>query len=208
MTLTEYAVTNRAISYFVVFLILVGGIASFFSLGQLEDPVFTIKKAVIVTPYPGASADEVELEVTDVIEQAIQELPELKHLYSFSRPGLSIIKVDIKERYWSDRLPQIWDAMRKKIRDITPQLPPGVGIAQVEAARGRLIHFVETEERHVRRYQIVAPTEWNFHPDGVLVRGLTGLPVDGPEAALRTAELFVHAVDPCVQCDIEVERAA
>ena len=52
-----------------------------------------------------------ELEVTDRIEKAIQELPELKHLYSFSRPGLSIIKVDIKEQFWSDKLPQIWDAM-------------------------------------------------------------------------------------------------
>ena len=127
MSITEYAVKNTAVSYFIAFLIVVGGIGSFFSLGQLEDPIFTIKKGVIVTQYPGATADEVELEVTDRIEKAIQELPELKHLYSFSRPGLSIIKVDIKEKYWSDKLPQIWDTMRKKIRDITPMFPPGVG---------------------------------------------------------------------------------
>ncbi len=131
MSITEYAVKNTAVSYFVAFLMVVGGIASFFSLGQLEDPLFTIKKAVVVTQYPGATADEVELEVTDRIEKAIQQLPELKHLYSFSRPGLSIIKVDIKERFWSDKLPQIWDAMRKKIRDITPQFPPGVGEPKV-----------------------------------------------------------------------------
>ena len=127
MNITEYAIKNPAVSYFIAFLIVVGGIGSFLSLGQLEDPVFTIKKGVIVTQYPGATAEEVELEVTDRIEKAIQELPELKHLYSFSRPGLSIIKVDIKERFWSDKLPQIWDSMRKKIRDITPQFPPGVG---------------------------------------------------------------------------------
>ncbi len=131
MSLTEYAIKNRAVSYLVVFLIVVGGVASFFTLGRLEDPIFTIKKAVVVTQYPGASAAEVELEVTDVIEKAIQELPELKHLYSFSRPGLSIIKVDIKERYWSDRLPQIWDAMRKKIRDVEQEFPPGVGTPNV-----------------------------------------------------------------------------
>ena len=123
MTITEYAVKNQAVSYFIAFLIVVGGIGSFFSLGQLEDPIFTIKKAVVVTQYPGATADEVELEVTDRIEKAIQELPELKHLYSFSRPGLSIIKVDIKEQFWSDKLPQIWDSMRKKIRDVTPEFP-------------------------------------------------------------------------------------
>ena len=127
MTLTEYAVKNTAVSYFIAFLIVIGGIGSFFSLSQLEDPVFTIKKGVVVTSYPGATAEEVELEVTDRIAKAIQEMPELKHLYSFSRPGLSIIKVDIEEKYWSDKLPQIWDNMRKKIRDISPQFPPGVG---------------------------------------------------------------------------------
>jgi multidrug efflux pump subunit AcrB len=71
------------------------------------------------------------LEVTDRIEKAIQELPELKHLYSISRPGLSIVKVDIKQEYWSDTLPRVWLDMRKKIQDVTPQLPPGVGTPDV-----------------------------------------------------------------------------
>jgi multidrug efflux pump subunit AcrB len=115
------------LTYFIVALFVVGGIAAFFQLGQLEDPDFTIKKAVIVTPYPGATPEEVELEVTDRIEKAIQELPELKHLYSISRPGLSIIKVDIQQKYWSDALPRVWLDMRKKIQDVTTQLPPGVG---------------------------------------------------------------------------------
>ena len=103
---------------------LIGGIGSYFQLPQLEDPAFTVKTAVVITLYPGASPQEVELEVTDRIEKAIQELPELKHLYSISRPGLSIIKVDIKNEYWSDRLPQVWDMMRKNIRDIETTLPP------------------------------------------------------------------------------------
>ncbi|MHC4798237.1 MAG: efflux RND transporter permease subunit [Planctomycetota bacterium] len=127
MNLTEFSIRNKVLTYFIVALIAVGGIASFLQLGQLEDPDFTIKKAVVITPYPGASPQEVELEVTDRIEKAIQELPELKHLYSISRPGLSMIKVDIKQEYWSDTLPQVWDKMRSKIRDVTPQLPPGVG---------------------------------------------------------------------------------
>ncbi len=131
MNLTEFSINNKVLTYFVVALIVVGGIASFLQLGQLEDPDFTIKKAVVVTPYPGASPLEVELEVTDRIEQAIEELPELKHLYSISRPGLSIIKVDIKQEYWSDTLPRVWLDMRKKIQDVTPQLPPGAGVPQV-----------------------------------------------------------------------------
>ena len=127
MNLTEYAIKNRAVTYFFLVLLLLGGIGSYFVLGQLEDPVFTVKTGAVVTPYPGASAYEVELEVTDLIEKAIQEMPQLKHLYSFSRPGVSIIKVDIEQKYWADQLPQIWDEMRKKIRDVTPQFPPGAG---------------------------------------------------------------------------------
>jgi len=131
MNLTEFSIRNKVLTYFIVALIVVGGIASFFQLGQLEDPDFTIKKAVVITSYPGANPLEVELEVTDRIEKAIQELPELKHLYSISRPGLSIVKVDIKQEYWSDTLPRVWLDMRKKIQDVTPQLPPGVGTPDV-----------------------------------------------------------------------------
>ena len=105
MNLTEYAIKNRAVTYFFLVLLLLGGIGSYFVLGQLEDPVFTVKTGAVVTPYPGASAYEVELEVTDLIEKAIQEMPQLKHLYSFSRPGVSIIKVDIEQKYWADQLP-------------------------------------------------------------------------------------------------------
>ena len=74
---------------------------------------------------------EVELEVTDRIETAIQEMPQLKRLTSYSRAGLSIIRVEMKDIYWADRLPQVWDEMRKKIRDILPQLPPGAGQPEI-----------------------------------------------------------------------------
>jgi len=65
--------------------------------------------------------------VTDRLEKAMQELPQLKAMYSISQPGLSTIRVEIKEEYWSDRLPQVWDELRKKIRDVAPELPPGAG---------------------------------------------------------------------------------
>ena len=82
MSLAEIAIENRTVTYFSVFLLVAGGIASFFALGQLEDPEFTVKTAVVATAYPGASPREVELEVTDRVEKAIQELPQLKHTYS------------------------------------------------------------------------------------------------------------------------------
>ncbi len=127
MNLTAFAIEKRAVTYFAVFLLLTAGSASFFALGQLEDPEFTVKTAMITTTYPGASPEEVELEVTDRIERALQEMPQIKNLYSTTRAGLSLVRVDIKEEYWADRLPQVWDQLRGKIRDVEMQLPPGAG---------------------------------------------------------------------------------
>jgi multidrug efflux pump subunit AcrB len=127
MKLTAFAVENKTVTYFVAFLLLVAGIASFFNLGQLEDPDFSIKTAVVVTRYPGASPEEVELEVTDRIERRLQEMPQIDYLRSFSRAGLSWIEIHIKQEYWSDRLPQVWDELRRRIRDIEQALPPGAG---------------------------------------------------------------------------------
>ncbi len=126
MNLARFAVEHKTFTNFVTFLLVTGGIWSYFQLGQLEDPDFTVKTAVVITQYPGASPEEVELEVTDRIETAIQEMPELRYLTSYSRAGLSIIKVDMKQEYWADRLPQVWDEMRRKVGDLTGTFPPGV----------------------------------------------------------------------------------
>lgn len=124
MSLTAFAIERKKLTVFFSFLLLLGGLFSYGELGRLEDPNFTVKTGVIVTLYPGASPEEVELEVTDVIEKAIQEMPQLDNLYSMSKAGMSIIKVDMKQSYWADTLPQVWDEMRKKIRDIKVKLPP------------------------------------------------------------------------------------
>ena len=126
MNLTSFAIKNKAFTQFVVALLVVGGLVSYETLGRLEDPDFTVKTGVIVTQYPGASPAEVELEVTDRIERALQEMPQLDKIYSISRAGLSIVQVDMRQQYWADTLPQVWDEMRKKIRDVLPGMPPGV----------------------------------------------------------------------------------
>ncbi len=125
MSLAQTAIEKKTVTYFAVFLMTLGGVASYFQLGQLEDPEFTVKTAVVTTFYPGASPEEVELEVTDVIEKAVQEMPELDYLHSTSRAGLSMVKVDIQQQYSTDVLPQLWDVLRKKIRNVQSQLPPG-----------------------------------------------------------------------------------
>lgn len=142
MNLTAIAIEKRAITYFGIALIVAGGVFCYFQLGQLEDPEFSVKTAVITTTYPGASAEQVELEVTDRLETKLQEMTELKNVYSNSRPGLSIIKVDIKSNYWSDRLPQVWDVLRKKVSDVEPMLPPGAGKPKVGDDFGYVFGFL------------------------------------------------------------------
>ncbi|WP_413430918.1 efflux RND transporter permease subunit [Crateriforma spongiae] len=142
MNLAAIAIEKRAIAYFGVALVVIGGVFCFFQLGQLEDPEFSVKTAVITTTYPGASAEQVELEITDRIETKLQEMTELKNVYSNSRPGLSIIKVDIKSHYWSERLPQVWDILRKKVADVEPTLPPGAGKPKVGDDFGYVFGFL------------------------------------------------------------------
>jgi multidrug efflux pump subunit AcrB len=141
MSLPALALKNRAVTYFVAALLALGGVVSFLSLGQLEDPEFTIKNALIVTTYPGASPAEVEQEITDRIELAIQEMQEIDFVESFSKQGVSFVKVEVKAEYWADRLPQVWDQLRRKIRDIEAELPPGAGRPQVNDDFGDVFGF-------------------------------------------------------------------
>lgn len=91
---------------------LVGGIVAYKKLGRLEDPEFTIKEALIVTPHPGASAEEVALEVTNPIESACQQLAQLKRVESESTRGRSVVSAIIQDRYDKDKIPQVWDELR------------------------------------------------------------------------------------------------
>src|SRR5262249_14386931 len=85
-----------------------------------------IKEALIITPYPGASAEEVAQEVTNPIESACQQLGQLKRIESESSRGMSVVTAVIRDRYDKHRIPQVWDELRRKIADVQPQLPPSV----------------------------------------------------------------------------------
>ena len=126
MNIAEYSISHRVISWMFVVILLVGGIFSFFGLGQLEFPEFTIKQAMIVTHYPGASPEQVEEEVTLPLEESIQQLEYVKDLDSISGNGRSQIMVQMKKQYDSSQLPQIWDELRRKVNDAQSRLPPGV----------------------------------------------------------------------------------
>ena len=124
MNLAAIALEKRPITYFAIALVVAGELFAYSELGQLEDPEFSIKTAAVTTTYPGASAEQVEMEVTDRIETKLQEMVELKCIYSNSRPGLSIIKLDIKSEHWSDRLPQVWDCCARRSRTSSRRCHP------------------------------------------------------------------------------------
>ncbi|NGZ12958.1 efflux RND transporter permease subunit [Vibrio aestuarianus] len=126
-----YFIRNRVISWMLSLIFLIGGVSAFFGLGRLEDPAFTIKDAMVVTAYPGATPQQVEEEVTYPIEKAIQQLTYVDEVNSISSRGLSQITVTMKNNYGPDDLPQIWDELRRKVNDLKGQLPPGVNDPQV-----------------------------------------------------------------------------
>jgi multidrug efflux pump subunit AcrB len=127
VNLASWAIRNRVTTLVLGAVMFIGGIQAYGSLARLEDPEFTIKDAIIVTPYPGATAAEVEEEVSDKIEKAIQQLGQLDWIESTSYWGTSHIKAHIKDQYGKAILPQVWDELRRKVGDVQGQLPPGAG---------------------------------------------------------------------------------
>ena len=93
MNIAEFSIRNKTISWLLAVLIIAGGIISFTGLARLEDPEFTIKDAVIVTRYPGASPQQVEEEVTYPLENVIQQLQYVDYIRSINSTGLSQITV-------------------------------------------------------------------------------------------------------------------
>ncbi len=126
MNIGEYSVKSKVISWLLIVIMVGGGLSAFEGMGKLEDPAFTIKSAKILTRYPGATAMEVQDELTYHLEDAIQKLPQVKRIkMSVSRPGLSDILIDFKDEYKAGDLPNIFDELRRKVADVKPKLPPG-----------------------------------------------------------------------------------
>jgi len=102
MNIVEYAIGHRTVSWVVLILLTVGGSLAFLDLGRLEDPPFVRKDAMIITLYPGATAEEVELELTHPLENAIRQLAEVDTIRSASKPGLSEVLVEMDKEMPKD----------------------------------------------------------------------------------------------------------
>ncbi|HEY5716426.1 MAG TPA: efflux RND transporter permease subunit, partial [Psychromonas sp.] len=126
MNIAEYSVVNKVVTWLVVIILIGGGITAYDKIGKLEDPAFTIKEAKVITLYPGATAEEVESEVTFHVEDALQQLEQLKRLkMTVNRPGYSEVSIEFQDKYKSADMPGIYDELRRKITDMQDKLPPG-----------------------------------------------------------------------------------
>lgn len=126
-SIARISIERPVLTWLVILFCLFGGLHGFANVGRLEDPAFTIKEAIIFVPYPGATAFEVEEEVVEPLETALQQMSELHEIRSESSPGAAEIHVVIEDTFDGEELPEIWTDMRARVRDAMSSLPPGAG---------------------------------------------------------------------------------
>lgn len=153
MKLIKYFLQKKQVTVLLLLLVLLGGLFAYAKMGKLEDAPFTIKQALVLTPYPGASPQEVQAQVTDVLEEAIQSLGELYYLKTENRAGLSKITVYVKKEIRASEMQQLWDKLRRKVGDVQGKLPAGAGVSVVNDDFGDVlgVFYGLTGEQHTYR---------------------------------------------------------
>ena len=125
--IARLAIERPLYSWLLVVVLLLGGVWGLNNVGRLEDPKSPINRALIVTAYNGASAVEVEQEVSEVLEASIQRLPHFDTIVSKSLNGRSEITIDVLDSIRPEDTPQVWDELRRRVSDAQIRLPPGAG---------------------------------------------------------------------------------
>ncbi|MDL2231320.1 efflux RND transporter permease subunit [Porphyromonadaceae bacterium OttesenSCG-928-L07] len=121
----NWGLRNRKLVYFLVIMLIVGGVFAIRGMGKLEDPELIVKQALVVTTYPGASAHQVELEVTDLLEKSIRTMKNLDYVESRSMNDLSMITVNLSTLVPNEGVDEMWTMLRRKVSDVQAQLPEG-----------------------------------------------------------------------------------
>lgn len=124
--LSEWALKNKGLVLYFMILLGIVGLFSYSKLSQSEDPPFTFKVMVVQTYWPGATAQEVSLQVTDKIEKELMSTGLYDKIMAYSRPGESMVMFMAKDSLKSNQIPDVWYQVRKKVGDIKTQLPSGV----------------------------------------------------------------------------------
>ena len=126
INLSEWALKHQSMVLYLMIVFMVGGVLSFLNLGRAEDPDFTFKVIVVRTLWPGATAEQVERQLTERIEKKLYETPWVDVIRSASKPGESLSMVIVKDYTPKTEVPEAWRQVRKKLDDIRHTLPAGV----------------------------------------------------------------------------------
>ena len=122
----EWSIKHKQVVYFFAALVAVMGIISYFTLGRQEDPNFAVKQMVISTSWPGATAKQMEMQVTDKIEKVAQTVPDVDYVSSYSRPGVSVVNVFLKNSATSAQMKARWQEVRNLVSDNKRYLPSDI----------------------------------------------------------------------------------
>ena len=131
MNFSKWALDNSKLINFLIVILIVGGLLAYGSMSKLEDPAIKVKQAMVVTTYPGASAHQVELEVTDPLEKSIREMSTINNIQSSSYADLSLITVELLTTVPNKDVEQQWDMLRRKVANVQGKLPAGASASQV-----------------------------------------------------------------------------
>ena len=131
MNISKWALKRGVLINAFVAVLIIGGLWAFTQMPKLEDPAIRVKQALVVATYPGASAHQVELELTDPIEKSIRQMPTIDHIESSSYADMTIITVELHPTVKDDELEQQWDLLRRKVENIKPSLPKGSQVMTV-----------------------------------------------------------------------------
>lgn len=126
MDISSWAFKNKNLVYFLITVLIIGGIVSVSQMSKLEDPEVKVKTAMVVTVYPGASAHQVELEVTDVLEKNIRTMGNVSFVESYSYNDISLIQVELLTTVKDEEVEQCWDMLRRRVGKAQAELPKGV----------------------------------------------------------------------------------
>ena len=124
--LTELSLNNRPLVWYFIIVAFVGGIFFYFNLGRMEDPKFVVREMIVAAYWPGATANEMQEQVTDKLEKKLQDIPNLDNLRSETRPGSTVIYIELNEELTTDQIRPTWRDVRNYCADIKGDLPEGV----------------------------------------------------------------------------------
>ena len=126
INLTEVSMKHRTLVWYFIIIAAIGGIFSYIQLGRMEDPQFTIRQMLVTAAWPGATAEQMEQQVTDKLEKKLQDTKGLDYIKSYSREGKAVIYVTLRQDIDKNSIQDTWKDVRNACDDIKKDLPSGV----------------------------------------------------------------------------------